>query len=139
MSDYTRPASADEVHRYRSGYGPAVVGAEETDHGLMVRSDRAPRWWANLWGGHSYTWGDEAEPFATLADVAEEYRDRQRSGATYFPCWGEVDVPADGETATIGYLWRHVPGQDDGRDYVGGYPDAILVVGPRGGVRVVPA
>lgn len=139
MSGYTRPASADEVHRYRSGYGPAVDGAEETDHGLMVRTDRAPRWWANLWGGHSYTWGDEAEPFATLADVAEEYRDRSRSGATYFPCWGEVDWPGDGETATIGYLWCHVEGQDDGRDYVGGYPDAILVVGPRGGVRVVPA
>ena len=138
MSTYTRPASADEAHRWTSGYRPAVRGVE-TDHGLMVESDGPPRWWANLWGGYSYTWGDTAEPFATLADVGEEWRDRARSGATYYLCWGEVDVPENGETTTIGQVWRHLAGHDDGRDYVGGYPDGLLVIGPRGGVRVVPA
>ncbi len=138
MSTYTRPASADEAHRWTSGYGPAVRGVE-TDHGLMVESDRPPRWWANLWGGHSYSHGDTAEPFAALADVVAEYDDRRRGWSTYFPTWGDVDYPANGETVTVGFIWRHDDGRDDGRDYVGEYPAALLVLGPRGGLRVVPA
>ena len=113
-----------------------VPGMVETSAGVMVRHDRAPRWWAQLWGGWSYTWGDEAEPFETLADVVEEYRRRRCD--PYFPTWGDADVPAVGETTRVGLIWRHA-GETDGADVAGAYPDATLELGPRGGLRVVPA
>lgn len=136
-STYTRPASADETHRHLSGYGPAIPGAVETDHGLMVVADTPPRYWALLWGGPSYIWGDCAEPFESLAEIAATYDDRRRD--RYYPTWGDADRPVIGETARVGLIWYHREGGDRGEDYPGGYPAATLELGPRGGLRVVPA
>jgi len=81
---------------------------------------------ACIWGGNSYAWG-EPEPYpslkAVLEDVAEDYRGKD---GLLRPCWGEWQ-PGD-------YIaWISV-----GPDYLD-YPDYVIEVGPRKGLKLVRA
>lgn len=137
---FTRRATADEIHRYGSGYGPRVVGAVETERGLMVESSRPWRYAATLWGGHSYAWGDEPEYFHSLAEILAEYEDRARGWSTYFPTWGDCSAECGepGERVTVGLVYRLAdddPALADPAGFSGGYPSAVLTMGRRGGLR----
>lgn len=91
--------------------------------------------WVGLWhGGPNYSAPyakDHAEPFASLADAVEAHRDRYNNRDGRTPC-----VSEDSET----FLYR-VPRGWSVADTVreierDGYPDRIIKIGPRGGIRV---
>ena len=100
-----------------------------------------------LWGGASYGHADESFPVSSLAAAREMWIDRRDSGGhrksldiaadgtesyVYCPCWG--DTPAcESDGWYAGYAWAAAP--DDDTDPIGEYPDYVLRIGPRGGVR----
>lgn len=73
--------------------------------------------------GESYAWGDR-ERFPSIAAVLHELRGGD-DPSWYRPC--DQDWPA-GEYAA--YIFR---------DWTADYPAYVVEVGPRGGLRVVPA
>jgi hypothetical protein len=91
---------------------------------------------AILWGGSSYVWPDRSTPYTSLADALRDYDDmrtfqRTRDGLGA-PCWGDVDVPEPAGRTYIGHAWI-ADGTDD--DPIGSYPDYVLVIGRRSGIR----
>lgn len=98
-----------------------------------------------LWGGASYGHADESFPVASLAQARDMWIDRRDSNGhrrcldiaadgtesyVYCPCWGD---PIDAGEWYAGYAWYVDP--DDTDDPIHDYPDMVLRVGPRGGVR----
>jgi hypothetical protein len=97
-----------------------------------------------LWGGLSYGHTDESFPVSSLAQALDMWDDRRSSNGhrkcvdiaadgtesyVYCPCWGDVNHE-DGGTY-VGMAWY----VDDDTDPIGEYPDKVLVLGPRGGLR----
>jgi hypothetical protein len=107
-------------------------------------------WWLGMWhGGHSYSSPEvfeHGEAFRTIADAADALSDRYRNGdrwQCHFPLvFGEPysaycpGVTSDSEM----WLYRvprgmsaHDAAEQIERD---GYPDRIIRIGPREGIRV---
>ena len=97
-----------------------------------------------LWGGASYGHADESFPVRSLSQAREMWMDRRDSNGhrrcldiaadgtesyTYCPCWGDAIDP---DYWYAGHAW-YVDADDD--DPIHDYPDMVLRVGPRGGVR----
>jgi len=98
-----------------------------------------------LWGGASYGHADESFPVRSLSQARDMWIDRRDSGGhrrcldiapdgtedyVYCPCWGD---PTDLGYWYAGYAWY--VDHDDDTDPIGSYPDMVLRVGPRGGLR----
>ena len=84
------------------------------------------RSYAVFYGGGSYShpYADEAEEFQSLAAVKRRYADALRGLDRRYPC---VD-----ENACV-TVWFYDPTADDVRDP---YPDAMICVGKRDGLRL---
>lgn len=97
---------------------------------------------AQMWGGYSYSWGETADEYPSLRSALEDWADRRRTQRTpdglYCPTWGDVPWPEPGERTTVGLAWYPCPHRDHDPNecnLVESYPDAILTLGPRGGLR----
>ena len=111
----------------------------------------------NLHGGASYRMSSEAAEYASLAEAAEDWDSRERTGYSwkhldrvrgervFCPCWGDRSV-YDGERQHAGFAWYVDPDTFPGEitvspsghrviDTTDMYPDRELTVGPRGGLR----
>lgn len=81
--------------------------------------------WVTWHGGPSYSVPEiprDVETFASLAD-AKDMHWRRQDGDPYYPCVTESET----------WVYFYDPTGDDVRDP---YPDRIITMGPRGGVRV---
>jgi len=91
---------------------------------------------AILWGGYSYVWPDQSAPYPSLADALADWSDMRTFGRTrdglYAPCWGEVDVPEPEGRTYVGHAWL---ADEDDDDPIASYPDWVLVIGRRDGLR----
>jgi hypothetical protein len=89
-----------------------------------------------LWGGSSYVHPDESTVYPSLKDALNDWSDMQTFQRTRdglgAPCWGDVDIDAGQGYTYVGYAWMH-DGSDD--DPIGAYPDYVLRLGIRGGLR----
>jgi hypothetical protein len=87
-----------------------------------------------LWGGHSYVWPDEVTEYPSLRDALNDWSDMQTFNRTRdglgAPCWGDVDVHADQGYTYVGYAWLATD-----YDPIDTYPDYVLRLGIRGGLR----
>lgn len=87
-----------------------------------------------LWeGGYSYapSMPDDLEHFDSLREAVDACRYRESGSDSYYPC---VEY---GEGAYAARLYRgHLTASDLEGD---AYPDYVIEVGPRGGMRAVPA
>jgi hypothetical protein len=91
--------------------------------------------WTLWYGGASYAAPgvDDIEEFSSLADAKEIFRLRCDCGAwlgtpLYTPC-------VDAETTRM-HVFHHDPREEAPVDL---YPDRVLAMGPRGGIRVETA
>ena len=81
--------------------------------------------WMHWHGGSSYAFGtvaENAEAFDTLADAIAAFEHRYNGGDSYYRC---ADETASAHLYFADPATLHEP-----------YPDRLITIGPRGGVRV---
>lgn len=85
-------------------------------------------YWGLWYGGPSYapSYHDEAEAFPSLRAAADEHWRRECGSDPYYP------TVTDSETWLYGPFPAGTPRESVSFDY----PDRIITIGPRGGVRV---
>lgn len=87
------------------------------------------RTWMIWQGGVNYAPSDlaDTEEFASLSAAVEEFRRRASGSDPYYPC----------VEGSFGHIFLSDPRAGD--PYRDAYPDRVVEVGPRGGVKVSAA
>jgi len=86
--------------------------------------------WAVLYSS-GYAPETTVTEFPSLNAVVAEYK--RRMSNPYYPCWGDKGEVGD---EYVGYIYESPLPDNDSTDQ---YPDRVLVLGPKGGLRIVAA